>query len=83
MSGGRPEWEMDIKEYSDLILKAVGTGRFARDLRRGRAIYDESQAHGLLKSGQGSQAQSRITPEEGIKRTVAVDETILSDTGMI
>jgi hypothetical protein len=22
--GGRPEWEMEIKEYSDMILKAVG-----------------------------------------------------------
>lgn len=68
--GGRIEWEMDIKDYSDLILKAVGAND---DL----VEYHESEAHTTkVKTMDFSKAirdlghAPRVDPEEGIKRTV-------------
>lgn len=67
---GRPEWERDIKEYSDLVLKYVGrddsivTYKEAEPHTTKRKLIDCSKAIKDLKH------DPKISPEEGIKRTV-------------
>ncbi|OYT59201.1 nucleoside-diphosphate sugar epimerase [Thermoplasmatales archaeon ex4484_30] len=67
---GRPEWEKDIKEYSDIVLKYVGkddsivTYKEAEPHTTKRKMIDCSKAIRDLKHN------PKITPEEGIKRTV-------------
>jgi dTDP-glucose 4,6-dehydratase len=68
--GGKPEWERDIKQYSDLILKEVG-----RDDTL--VTYFEAEPHTtMVKHMDFSRAirdlkhNPRVTPEEGVKRTV-------------
>lgn len=68
--GGRPEWERTIKEYSDLVLEAVG-----RD--DSIVIYEESEPFttkvkrmDFSKAVRDLDHDPRVPPEEGIKRTV-------------
>ena len=68
--GGRVEWEKDIKEYSDIVLKAVGrddslvTYKDAEPFTTGVKTMDFSKAVKDLKHN------PKVKPEEGIKRTV-------------
>lgn len=68
--GGRPEWEKDIKEYSDLVLAAVGrndsivTYIEAEPFTTGVKRIDCSKAVRDLKH------DPKISPDEGIRRTV-------------
>jgi len=68
--GGKTEWEKDIKEYSDMILKIV-------DRDDSIVSYKEAEAHTTkIKTIDCSKAvrdlkhNPKINPEEGIKRTV-------------
>ena len=68
--GGRLEWEKDIKEYSDMILEAVGTDDSL-------VTYKESEPHTTkIKTIDFSKATKdlahnpKVPPEEGISRTV-------------
>lgn len=68
--GGRIEWEMDIKEYSDLILQAT---RKTDSL----VTYKEEERHttkvkrmDFSKATQDLNHNPKIDPGEGIKRTV-------------
>jgi len=67
---GRPEWERDIREYSDLILSAVGrddslvTYEEAEPFTTKVKTIDCSRAIRDLRHSPG------VTPEEGIARTV-------------
>ncbi len=68
--GGRIDWEMDIKDYSDLVLTAVG-----RD--DSLVTYKDTEPHTtMIKSMDFSKAvcdlnhDPKIAPEEGIRRTV-------------
>lgn len=67
---GKPEWEREIKQYSDLILKAVGKDD-------SQVTYHESEPFTtMIKTIDCSKAvkdlnhNPKVTPEEGIKRTV-------------
>jgi dTDP-glucose 4,6-dehydratase len=68
--GGRPEWEKNIKEYSDLVLAAVGrndsivTYIETEPFTTGVKKIDCSKAVRDLKH------DPKISPEEGIRRTV-------------
>lgn len=68
--GGRPEWERDIKEYSDMVLKAAGktdenvTYKDAEPFTTKIKQMDFSRAIRDLKH------DPKIPPEEGIRRTV-------------
>ena len=68
--GGRIEWEKDIKEYSELILEAVGIDdtiviyKEAEPNTTKRKLIDCSKAVKDLKH------DPKIPPEEGIRRTV-------------
>lgn len=68
--GGKKEWEKDIKEYSDIILDAVG-------IDDSLVTYKESEPNTtMVKTIDFSKAikdlshDPKIMPEEGIKRTV-------------
>ena len=68
--GGNPKWERSIKEYSDLILEAVG-------IEDDHVSYMNSEPHTTkIKTMDCSKAvrdlshDPKINPEEGIKRTV-------------
>jgi len=68
--GGRPEWEKTIKEYSDIILEAVGVDDSL-------VTYKESEPHTTqIKTIDCSRAihdlkhDPKVPPEEGIRRTV-------------
>jgi len=67
--GGRVEWEKDIKEYSDIVLKVTG-----RD--DSLVVYKEVEAHTtMIKTVDISRAirdlnhNPLVDPEEGIRRT--------------
>lgn len=67
---GKPEWEREIKQYSDLILNAVGKDD-------SQVTYHESEPFTtMIKTIDCSKAvkdlnhNPKVTPEEGIKRTV-------------
>ncbi len=69
--GGKPEWEMDIKGYSDLILKEVG-------LDDSLVTYKEAEPHttkiktmDFTKAVRDLKHDPKISPAEGINRTVA------------
>jgi dTDP-glucose 4,6-dehydratase len=68
--GSRTEWEMDIKEISDLILSATGASEKL-------VTYQGAEAHTtMVKTIDFSKAirdlkhTPKVSPEEGIKRTV-------------
>jgi len=68
--GSKPEWEMDIKSYSDLILNAVGIDDSIVE-------YEEEEEHTTkIKTMDFSLAIAElnhnplVSPEEGISRTV-------------
>lgn len=68
--GGRPEWEMDIADYSDIILRTVGADdslviyKDAEPFTTGEKKIDSSRAVRDLKH------DPQVDPKEGIKRTV-------------
>jgi len=67
---GKPEWEKPIEDYADIILKAIGkegslvTYKEAEPFTTKIKTIDCSEAVNDLKH------DPKITPEEGIKRTV-------------
>jgi len=68
--GSKKEWEKDIKEYSDIILNIVG-------INDSLVTYKESEPHTTkVKDMDFSKAirdlnhDPKVSPEEGIKRTV-------------
>jgi len=69
--GGRPEWEMDIRQYSDLVLRAV-----SRD--DSLVTYLDAEPHttkvkhmDFSKAVRDLKHDPQVGPEEGIRRTVA------------
>jgi dTDP-glucose 4,6-dehydratase len=68
--GGKKEWEKDIKEYSDIILRTAGTDDSL-------VTYKEAEPHTTkIKTIDFSKAirdlghDPKVPPEEGIQRTV-------------
>jgi len=50
------EWEMDIKEYSDLILAAVGADESLVTYKEAEPFTTKSEDNGFFKSGKGFEA---------------------------
>jgi dTDP-glucose 4,6-dehydratase len=69
--GGRPEWEMDIKEYSDLILKAVGRDDALVQYEEAEPFTTKVKHMDFTKAVRDLKHNPRVPPEEGITRTVA------------
>jgi len=68
--GGRPEWEKEIKEYSDLVLKAVGRDDSIVSYKEAEPFTTKVKRMDFLKAVRDLGHDPKVTPEEGIKRTV-------------
>lgn len=69
--GGRPEWEMEIKEYSDLILRAVGRDDSLVTYEDAEPFTTKVKHMDFSKAVRDLHHNPQVRPEEGIKRTVA------------
>jgi dTDP-glucose 4,6-dehydratase len=67
---GKPEWEMEIKDYSDLILQAMGKDDSLVNYKDAEPFTTKSKKIDCLKAIKDLRHNPRIAPEEGIKRTV-------------
>ncbi len=68
--GSRPEWEMDIKGYSDLILKAVGRDDSIVTYKESEPFTTRIKTMDFSKAVRDLKHDPEVSPEEGIKRTV-------------
>jgi len=68
--GGRPEWEKTIKEYSDLILEAVGRDDSLVTYVESEPFTTKVKRMDFSKSVRDLGHDPKVLPEEGIKRTV-------------
>jgi dTDP-glucose 4,6-dehydratase len=68
--GGRPEWEMDIKEYSDLVLAATGADESLVTYKEAEPFTTKVKTMDFSIAVRELDHDPKITPEEGIKRTV-------------
>ena len=69
--GGKTEWEMDIKQYSDLVLKAVGVCDSQVTYKEAEAFTTKIKTVDFSKAIRDLNHDPKVAPEEGIKRTVA------------
>ena len=68
--GGRPEWEKEIKEYSDSVLKAVGRDDSIVTYKEAEPFTTKVKHMDFSKAVRDLGHDPKVTPEEGIKRTV-------------
>jgi len=67
---GRPEWERDIKAYSDLILKIVGRDDSLVTYKDAEPFTTKTKPVDCSKAIRDLKHDPKITPEEGIRMTV-------------
>jgi dTDP-glucose 4,6-dehydratase len=68
--GGRPEWEMDIKGYSDLILKSVGRDESLVHYEEAEPFTTKMKHMDFSKAVRDLDHNPKVPPQEGIRRTV-------------
>ena len=68
---GRPEWERDIREYSDLILAATGRDDSLVTYEEAEPFTTKVKTIDCSRAIRDLGHDPRVPPEEGIKRTVA------------
>jgi len=69
--GGRLEWEKDIKEYSDLVLQAVGKDDSLVTYGKAEPFTTKAKRMDCSKAARDLKHNPTVAPEEGIKRVVA------------
>jgi dTDP-glucose 4,6-dehydratase len=74
--GGRPEWEKEIKDYSDLVLKAVGRGDSIVTYKEDEQFTTKVKHMDFSKAVRDLGHDPTVTPEEGIRRTVEWTKSI-------
>jgi len=67
---GRPEWERDIKAYSDLVLKTVGRDDSLVTYKDAEPFTTKSKPVDCSKATRDLRHDPKVAPEEGIRRTV-------------
>ncbi len=67
---GRLEWEMEIKDYSDLVLKAVGMDDSLVTYNEAEPFTTKVKTIDCSKAIRDLRHDPKVPPEEGIKRTV-------------
>jgi len=67
---GKPEWERDIKEYSDRILNAVGKDDSNVTYEEAEPFTTNIKTIDCSKAIRDLKHDPKIPPEEGIRRTV-------------
>jgi dTDP-glucose 4,6-dehydratase len=68
--GGRPEWERDIKQYSDLILKEVGRDDTLVTYLEAEPHTTQVKHMDFSRAVRDLKHNPQVTPEEGVRRTV-------------
>jgi dTDP-glucose 4,6-dehydratase len=68
--GGRPEWQRDIKAYSDLILKTVGRNDSIVAYKDAEPFTTKTKPVDCSKAIRDLKHDPKVPPEEGIPRTV-------------
>jgi dTDP-glucose 4,6-dehydratase len=68
--GGKQEWEMEIKDYSDLVLDAVGVDDSLVTYEEAEPFTTQVKTIDFSKSIKDLKHDPKVTPAEGIKRTV-------------
>ena len=68
--GGKVEWEKDIKEISDLIIKATGKDDSQIDYKESEAFTTKIKTVDFSKAVKDLNHNPLVDPEEGIKKTV-------------
>ncbi len=79
--GGRPEWEMEIKDYSDLVLKAVGMDDSLVTYKEAEPFTTKIKTMDFSKAVRDLGHEPKVTPEEGIRRTVEWMKSIYHKEG--
>jgi len=67
---GRPEWERDIKAYSDLILKIAGRDDSLVSYQEAEPFTTKAKPVDCSKAIRDLKHDPKVPPEEGIRRTV-------------
>ena len=68
--GGKQEWEMEIKDYSDLVLNAVGVDDSLVTYEEAEPFTTHVKTIDFSKSIRDLKHDPEVPPAEGIKRTV-------------
>ncbi len=68
--GGRPEWERDIKQYSDAVLSAVGRDDSLVTYKEAEPFTTQVKHMDFAKAVRDLHHHPRVPPEEGIRKTV-------------
>lgn len=69
--GGKTEWELDIKDYSDMILKATGADEAIVTYKEGEPFTTKIKTVDFSKAIKDLKHDPVVPPEEGIRKTVA------------
>ena len=64
------EWEKETKEYSDLVLKAVGRDDSIVSYKEDELFTTKVKHMDFSKAVKDLNHDPKVTPEEGIRRTV-------------
>jgi len=67
--GGRIEWEKDIKEYSDIVLKVTGKDESIVNYKEAEAFTTKIKTVDFSKAIKDLDHNPTVDPEEGINRT--------------
>ena len=67
---GRPEWENDIKGYSDMVLRAVGRDDSLVTYNEAEPFTTKVKTIDCSKAVRDLNHDPKVLPEEGIRRTV-------------
>lgn len=68
--GGRPEWEMDIKAYSDMVLRVVGRDDSIVTYKDREPFTTRSKRIDSTKAIKDLNHNPKVAPSEGIAKTV-------------
>ena len=68
--GGRPEWEMEIKDYSDMVLDASGKDDRLVTYKDAEPFTTKGKAMDFEKAVRDLNHNPVINPREGIRKTV-------------
>ncbi|MGB9937094.1 MAG: NAD-dependent epimerase/dehydratase family protein [Methanobacterium sp.] len=68
--GSKQEWEHDIKEYSNMVLDAVGIDDSLVNYKEAEAFTTKVKTMDFSKAIKDLKHDPKVSPEEGIKKTV-------------
>jgi len=67
--GGRVEWEKDIKEYSDIVLKVTGKSESLVEYKESEAFTTKVKTVDFSKAIKDLNHDPIVEPEDGIRKT--------------